>query len=348
MKRVNHFLWLCAGANRSIIYRCPTEGSKYVGIGATILFTGILAALASGYALYTIFENIYYSIGFGVLWGLMIFNLDRYIISSMRKTDQKNGELKMAIPRIALALIIATVISKPLELKMFEKEINTELIEMELSIIENQENKVQLRHQSKIVELNTEIAALKKEIAIAKSHRDKLTNLARQEADGTGGSGKRNPGPIYQIKKQNADLADQELTAIANTNNPLIESKLAEISRVKSTVTTEISNLEEVNYDGLAARMEALSNLKSKSNAIAMADWFIFLLFICLELSPIFVKLMSSKGPYDEILAAHEHAHNCHSLEKIAQKSAQTRSQNIMLDDPEKSFLRKRLASYLQ
>ena len=347
MKRVNQFLWLCAGANRSIIYRCPTEGSKYVGIGATILFTGILAGLASGYALYTIFENVYYSIGFGILWGLMIFNLDRYIISSMRKTDQKNGELKMAIPRIALALIIATVISKPLELKMFEKEINTELTVMELTIAEQQENKVRFKHQSKIATLNSEIQLLKNEIAIAKSHRDELTNLAREEADGTGGSGKRNPGPIYKIKKQNADQANQEFEATSNTNNPLIQSKFQEINKIKSTISTEIGNLKAVAYNGLAARMEALSNLKSKSSAIAMADWFIFLLFICLELSPIFVKLMSSKGPYDEMLAAHEHAHSCHSLEKIAQKSAQTRSQNIMLDDPEKSFLRKGLTSHL-
>jgi hypothetical protein len=347
MKRINHFLWLCAGANRSIIYRCPTEGSKYVGIGATILFTGILAGLASGYALYTIFESLYYSIGFGILWGLMIFNLDRYIISSMRKTDQKHGELKMALPRIALALIIATVISKPLELKMFEKEINTELTVMQLAITEQQENKVRFKHQSKIATLNSEIKLLKNEIGIAKSHRDELTNLARQEADGTGGSGKRNAGPIYQIKKQNADLAGKELSITTNTNHPLIQSKIKEIDQIKSTISQEVDNLGAVTYNGLAARMEALSNLKSKSNAIAMADWFIFLLFICLELSPIFVKLMSGKGPYDEMLVAHEHAHSCHSLEKIAQKSAQTRSQNIMMDDPEQSFLRKGLASHL-
>ena len=347
MKRINNFLWLCSGANRSIIQRCPTEGSKYVGIGATILFTGILAALASGYALYTIFENVYYSIGFGILWGLMIFNLDRYIISSMRKTDQKNSELKMAIPRIMLALIIATVISMPLELKMFEKEINTELTDMQLAINRNQETAVELKHQTKIERLNQEIEALKSEITTAKTHRDKLINLAQQEADGTGGSRKRNAGPIYQIKKQNADQADQELKSITDINKPLIQDKQQEITQIKSTISSEISNLKEVTYNGLAARIEALSNLKSKSIAIAIADWFIFLLFICLELSPIFVKLMSAKGPYDELLTTHEHAHSCHALEKIAQKSAQTRSKNIMLDDPEKSFLRKGLTSYL-
>ena len=254
----------------------------------------------------------------------------------------------MAIPRIALALVIATVISKPLELKMFEKEINTELTDMQLAIANKQEAAVENKYQQRIGILNAEILTLKGEIEIAKTHRDELVNLARQEADGTGGSGKRNPGPIYKIKKQNADQASRELAVAMENNNPLINSKLLEIEGLKKTILTEVNNLEKVSYNGLAARMQALSNLKSKSSAIAIADWFIFLLFICIELSPILVKLMSNKGPYDELLTAHEHTHSCHTLEKIVQKSAQTRSQNIMLDDPEKSFLKKGLTSLLQ
>jgi hypothetical protein len=347
MKRISHFLWSCAGANTSILNRCPTEASKYAGVGATILFTGILAALASGYALFSVFENIYTSICFGLLWGLMIFNLDRYIISSMRKTAKKNEVLKMALPRIALALIIAIVISKPLELKMFEREINTELTSMQLQIMDTQQGEIQGKYQARINGTNSEIQHLKQEINVAKSHRDHLNDLARQEADGTGGSKKRNAGPIYQIKKQNADQADRELQQILITNNGLIDAKRNEIARIDSSMLAEIDNMEEVSYNGLAARLEALSNLKSKSAAIAIADWFIFLLFICMELSPIFVKLMSKIGPYDEILAAHEHMHSCHALQKIARTSAQTRSQNIMLDDPEKSFLKKGLTTHL-
>ncbi len=46
-------------------------------------------------------------------------------------------EFLQATPRIILAIIIAIVISKPLEIKIFEKEINTVLLkeknEMELA-----------------------------------------------------------------------------------------------------------------------------------------------------------------------------------------------------------------------
>lgn len=122
MKKIKHFFWLCSGANRPLLDKCPTEGAKYAGIGATIFFTGIFAALASAYALFTVFENYYVSTLFGIVWGLMIFNLDRYIVSSMRKEGQSKKEFYTAIPRIVLAILISFVIAKPLEMKIFERK----------------------------------------------------------------------------------------------------------------------------------------------------------------------------------------------------------------------------------
>src|SRR6187402_2901444 len=131
MQKITSFFWLCSGANRTLLEKCPTEASKYAGIGATIFFTGLFAALAGGYALYTVFDNAWIASGFGLLWGFMIFNLDRYIVSSMRKESKPAREWLLASPRIILAIIISLVIAKPLELKIFEKEIEPELVVME-------------------------------------------------------------------------------------------------------------------------------------------------------------------------------------------------------------------------
>jgi hypothetical protein len=78
--------------------------------------------------LYTVFDDSYIAIEFGVVWALLIFNLDRFIVSTIRKRDRFGSELLQASPRIVLAIIIAIVISKPLEIKIFEKEINTVLL----------------------------------------------------------------------------------------------------------------------------------------------------------------------------------------------------------------------------
>src|SRR5687768_4505554 len=105
MRRLTIFFWHCAGADHALLEKCPTESSKYVGIGATVFFTGLFAALACAYALYTVFDNVWAASVCGLLWGLMIFNLDRYIVSSMRKEGKPRRELFMAVPRIILAVI---------------------------------------------------------------------------------------------------------------------------------------------------------------------------------------------------------------------------------------------------
>ncbi|MFN8338519.1 MAG: DUF4407 domain-containing protein [Saprospiraceae bacterium] len=127
MNRVSAFFIFCSGAVNSILKRCPSDYTKYQGIGATILFTGIFSALSAGYALYTVFESYVASTIFAILWGMMIFNLDRYIVSGMRKKSNFLQEVAMAAPRIVLAIFIGIVIATPLELKLFESEINAEI-----------------------------------------------------------------------------------------------------------------------------------------------------------------------------------------------------------------------------
>jgi len=69
-------------------------------------------------------------------------------------------------------------------------------------------------------------------------------------------------------------------------------------------------------FDGLAARMGALDALTTESSAMAMANVFIMLLFIAIETAPIFVKLISPRGPYDEYLELHEDKVRLFKVEK--------------------------------
>ncbi len=127
---LQRFFILCSGADSAILSSCsPGEQNKYAGIGATVFFTAVMAFIAASYALYTVFDNVYTAIFFGLIWGLLIFNLDRFIVSTIKKRNSFKSELLQAAPRIVLAVIIAVVISKPLEMKIFEKEINQVLLE---------------------------------------------------------------------------------------------------------------------------------------------------------------------------------------------------------------------------
>lgn len=307
MNQLEQFFLMCSGANPAVLKKSPTDQNKYIGIGATIFFTGVLAFIASAYAIYTVFDSWLTAIGFGLVWGLMIFNLDRYIVSSMKRRGSMMQDFLTALPRIALAVLISIVISKPLELKIFEKEINAELVSMEQEVYKNQESKVQDRFENQIQNLQQEIQTYKNEINAKQSKRDELALIAQQEADGTGGSKQRNLGPIYQTKKRDADKADAELIAIQTQNNPLILQKEAAIQDLQQQTSTTINGLQRAGLGGFASRIDALSRLSAKSHAIWIASLFIMLLFIAIETAPIFVKLISTRSPYDLVLHKHEH-----------------------------------------
>lgn len=124
---LNEFLWICAGADRKVLRQCPTDYAKYAGIGGTILFTALMAMLSGGYALYSVFDNGLTALGFGFFWGLLIFNLDRFIVNTMYSDGKVTiswQEFTSGLPRIIMAIFLGIVISTPLELKIFEDAID--------------------------------------------------------------------------------------------------------------------------------------------------------------------------------------------------------------------------------
>lgn len=316
MNKVELFFCYCSGTSLSMLKRCPTEISKFVGIGATIFFTGLLAAISSAYALFFVFEGIVLPIGFGIIWGLMIFNLDRFIVLSMRKSHQNHVEYWQALPRLILAVLIAIVISKPLELKIFEKEIAAELSLIQQEVKFENEKAIAQRYARELDSLNNEKKVIDATVAKQQAKRDELLDLARKEADGTGGSGKVNPGPIYLIKKKNADQAQSELEALkadAGVHKTNIKN---EISRLFELKQQEIRQLEVSDVNGISFQLTALNRLGEKYPTIFFANLFIILLFITLEISPIVSKLIAPRGPYDELLEVHEKTFESYRREK--------------------------------
>jgi hypothetical protein len=347
MQKITLFFWHCSGADLELLKKCPTESSKYVGIGATIFFTGLFAALSGGYALYTVFDSIIAAIVFGLVWGLMIFNLDRYIVSSMRKEGKFGREFVLATPRILLAILISIVIAKPLELKVFDKEIQPELIVMEQEAYARQEQQLKVRFIPTLDSLKSEVQALKNEMLAKTQKRDELLRMAQEEADGTGGSRRRNLGPIYKVKKANADAAEKELQDLITNNLKRIGLLDEAIAYTDSTMIAQLVALEKSKINGLAARMEALDRITQKSNAVTWGHWFIVLLFIAIETAPVFVKLISNKGPYDNLLKMAEHGFVAQEIEEMARTNTHTKERTATFPQHENTFVVNRLDAEL-
>lgn len=316
MKR---FFWWCAGADDTILDKCSkAEHTKYAGVGATVLFTGVLASISGGYALFTVFDSVWAAVGFGLLWGAVIFNLDRFIVSTIRKEGKFWKELLMVTPRIMLALVLAVVISKPLELKIFDKEIQ--------AVLQEKQAQLAIEHQAlvntqfaEVDSIKSEIAGIRAEVETKLQERNRQYEIFAAEADGTGGTGKVGKGPIYQEKKLQYDKIDEELKLLQVTAAERIlqrEQRIAELMRERDKAVAT-GQERFTSYDGLMARINALDTLPW------LPVFFITLLFICLETAPIFTKLITGKGPYDDILKGVEHERTTQEMQRVAERQKQ-------------------------
>ncbi|MCW5518608.1 DUF4407 domain-containing protein [Aureitalea sp. L0-47] len=317
---LQRFFIFCSGADTDILEQCsPGERTKYAGIGATVFFTAVMAMIASSYALYTVFDNYYTAIFFGLVWGLLIFNLDRFIVSTIKKRDSFFDELVQASPRIVLAIIIAIVISKPLELKIFEKEIDQVLLEEKNTMTLENKDQLALQYQPSIEALNTEIESLKQEVVDKETAVNQYYETFIAEAEGREGTLLVGKGPVYKEKRDKHDAELAALQELRTANAAKIEIAETQVAALTEQYETKVAETQPVidGFDGLMARVNALNKLP------IIPSLFIFLLFLAIETSPILAKLLSPKGSYDLKLAEQEGA--------VASWVAQQKSQRDVL-----------------
>ncbi len=143
-----YFFWWIAGAKIQYLKMYPTEHEKYLHIGMTIFLTWTLATLGGTYAFSIVFKNINLAILAGLVWGLIIFNLDRYMMVTIKKHGNELRrftvaekishfiqELTPTIPRVIIALILGIIITTPLEIYLFKDQINNNMKSIEQNLI---------------------------------------------------------------------------------------------------------------------------------------------------------------------------------------------------------------------
>lgn len=290
------FFILCSGSDSDILDQCSIgEQNKYAGIGATVFFTAVMAFIAASYALYTVFDNAVIAVAFGLVWGLLIFNLDRFIVSTIKKRGSFIDELIQASPRIILAVIIAVVISKPLELKIFEKEINQVLLEQKNELTLANKGQIAQQFNPSIEGFQNDIKSLQSQIATKETEVNALYAVYINEAEGTAGTKLLGKGPVYTEKREKHDAALAELQQLKLDNKEKIKGIETQIVQLQTDLNTRVQASQPIidGFDGLMARVNALGELPW------LPSFFIFLLFLAIETSPIFAKLLSPKGSYD-------------------------------------------------
>jgi hypothetical protein len=303
------FLWWCAGAHQDLLKQFPSEHAKYSGLGGVLLATFVLASISAGYAVYTVFGSWLWTLAFAVIWGLIIFNFDRFLVSTMRKYGiSKRKQLWMAMPRLALALLIGFTIARPLELKIFEKEINVKMTENLHKKIQRNDSLLALENNNLI---NTAMAERQRLTDRKLAIENELQNLQSsyvQEADGTGGSRERGIQKLTHLKLDAYNKAKDQYTPeqveleknIAVQDNILANAKTSLEQKRKQYEASAMANM------GFLERNKALSDLSSEESSVFWSCMLITLLIILIEIGPVLSKLIMPIGPYDIALAKEE------------------------------------------
>jgi hypothetical protein len=124
---LSRFLITLSGADPEILDQIPSERLKFASLGWAILITSVTAVVSMWFALTTAMGvNGVLAAPVALLWGLVIMGLDRWLVMSMPVSSTWRM-LGIAAPRLALALLIGSLTSTPLVLRIFQQEINAQI-----------------------------------------------------------------------------------------------------------------------------------------------------------------------------------------------------------------------------
>ena len=342
VSRATKFLWWCAGADRQILLQCPmADRVKYAGIGGIVFCTGLLAAFSGGYAFYTIFSpkgdavnldpidmaSVIGSALFAIIWGLIILNMDRFIVSSTGKgdgTDAITGkEFVQALPRIIIAIILGFAISSPLEVRILKTEINAELQNkqddylMSLNIKTDSITNLQMKNKK------TDLSKVENEIKGIEQNFEKqrieiLDGRKRLEDEIAGriGSGKSGEGPAAKAQKENLNKQEIEL----QDKKKAKESEIIALKERYTRINNEVDLLDKGRDEKykknqlIAHQLDGLMERIHISHDIGgVVPWLIFLVLLSIEAGPIFFKMMMNKGVYEYLVDNNKERFKAHS-----------------------------------
>lgn len=228
----------CAGIKEDVMDWTPSERAKYSGLGIIVLNTGLLAA----FAMFTALDKIVSApaialIPIALIWGWIIFSVDRWLITSTHGVSGVNRVL-VFIPRLVLAVLIAFTIAEPLTLRIFQNTLNSTVATTRTTNLQNYESKLQICNpvsgawvtssacsgfhltvenspyatQQKLAQAKQQQAQLQSTVNAEQAHERNLVATEQGECAGTAGagmSGHAGDGPLCRQDRSIANSYDQ-------------------------------------------------------------------------------------------------------------------------------------------
>lgn len=208
-----YFFWLISGSEIHALKDCKNDYNRHATMGFILFMTWLFASFAGGFAGWYFGHSLKSAFGFGVLWGLMIYAIDRGMVISLKKnpTLTKQQFWFPFLTRAILGIVIAFFISIPFEILIFQEDIK---IQME----KDKDNEL----NDRIAKQNT-IYDTKGQESKLNSDKNESENLGKLLLDDC-------PLPEYRSKVVEYNLAKNEANKIYNDYKVAYNNYIAKVN----------------------------------------------------------------------------------------------------------------------
>jgi hypothetical protein len=317
-----NFLLHVAGADPESILTVP-DRARYSSMGAVILLTASAAAASLTIALSLVFPHHGWVVFLpaGLLWGAVVFNFDRWIVSSIDYGPLSAGDTGPSrrwagvsktvqfLVRFIMAALVGLVISEPIVLAIFGPEINQQLTAQHVADTKAQTAQIDAAAARQITILNQSVTAAKKNLAIATrkantAHKIYLCELTAQchlppgEITGVAGLGPQTTQDLILWRK--AERAQNKAQQAFDQTSKRQTAKIAAVNaQTKVLVANATKTIDADN--GLLARERALDTLTRQNPGFLLRRLLLWMALMFIDLAPVLLKTFSPPTLYETL-----------------------------------------------
>ena len=287
-----------------ILEKCPrSEHIKHAGFGALVLVPATLGLYSMTYAISTFVQSPYLYISAGIVWALIVFIFDRFIVSSFRKKDSIARDIRSVtfISRIVFSTFVGIAVAHPLVLLYFHKSIEVNMDERAHS----QMDSIEQVYTAQIKNYQLDIDTLSRNLVGISDTIHNQENILHDEIIGVvrgdqKTSGIPGQGPTFKYDTAYLHRLYSQLEATKAMNIRKRADDSLNMKRLDSIRSAKINRLT-FSRDYLE-RESALRRLSASNPIIRFTTWFLILFFILVDILPVTWKGLTNRGPYDEYL----------------------------------------------
>ena len=293
MKKI---LWWASGADPEILKNIPTAQNKYSTIGIAVILTGVVAVITGIFSFQFIFNNLQTSILIGIVWGLLIFNIERILIqNSFAKSDDSSKRpfttLIKSIPIVLVVLVLTTVISYPFILRIFSDEIDRELVNQTQTVILEIGNSYDRQMQT----LQDEITKLERDLTNKENNVNELRTEYHDEVSGENGTGTVGVGPVAKIKEEAYREAYQAYQDDKTRTRKQQDDLNQRIRQIQTQKEANLTKIQQQGVHSLVAKLTALNELAKRNTTVRSVQFIVLIMMFVLNILPFLAKYISKK-----------------------------------------------------